>query len=147
MARILVTDDSADMRDLLTALLAGEGHDVSVATNGSQAIDQIRAERPDLLILDVMMPRLDGFSVLKEMRAAGNSEVKTLILTARASESDIVTGYKLGADRYITKPFSPDELVDTVTDLLATSRSDLRGRSQEELERAQLLERLESLFS
>lgn len=146
MARILVADDSADMRDLLGALLSGEGHDVTVATNGAAAIAAIRSQSPDLLVLDVMMPQVDGFSVLREMKAAGN-EVKTLVLTAKASESDIVTGYKLGADRYLTKPFSPDELIETVANLLRASREDLRGRSQEELARAQLLERLESLFS
>ena len=147
MARILITDDSADIRQLLSALMVEEGHKVLVASDGVKALEVIDTELPDLMILDVMMPNLDGYGVLREMNERNvTSEVKILILTAKTAEADWVRGYKLGADQYLTKPFGSDELIDSVNDLLATSKDDLRKRTEEELDRAQLLSRLESIF-
>ena len=147
MARILITDDSADIRQLLSALMVEEGHKVLVASDGMKALEVIDTELPDLMILDVMMPNLDGYGVLREMNERNvTSDVKILILTAKTAEADWVRGYKLGADQYLTKPFGSDELIESVNDLLATSKDDLRKRTEEELDRAQILSRLESIF-
>lgn len=148
MARILIADDSADMRHLLSALLAEQGHSVAVANDGAQALEMIAQQAPDLLILDVIMPKLDGYSVLREMKANGSrDEIRILILSAKSSEGDIVKGYKLGADQYMTKPFGADDFLQTVATMLETPKRDLRGQTEKELEKAQLLSRLESLFS
>jgi DNA-binding response OmpR family regulator len=147
MARILLVDDSADIRHLLGTILKDEGHQVTVASDGVQAIESIKHEAPDLMILDIMMPRMDGYGVLKEMRDGGiKDDVKILVLTAKAAEADWVRGYKLGADDYLTKPFGADELVEAVNTLLKMDTHAMRKRSEEELDKAQLLSRLESMF-
>ena len=147
MARILLVDDSADIRHLLGTILKDEGHDVAVASDGVQAIEAIKNHAPDLMILDIMMPRMDGYGVLKEMRDGGIKEdVKILVLTAKAAEADWVRGYKLGADDYLTKPFGADELVEAVNTLLKMDTATMRKRSEQELDKAQLLSRLESMF-
>lgn len=148
MARILIADDSSEIRQLLSAILVEAGHKVVVAGDGQKALDLMRAEPPDLLILDIMMPILDGYGVLKEMKATNlRNEVKILVLTAKASESDWVKGYKMGADHYLTKPFGSDELMAAIEGLLGRSKDQLKARTEEELNKAQLLSRLESIFS
>jgi OmpR family response regulator RpaB len=148
VARILVTDDSSDIRHLLSAILVEEGHSVTTANDGAKAVEMMAEEAPELLVLDVMMPRLDGYGVLTSMQETGLlSEVKVLILTAKTSEADWARGYKLGADQYLTKPFGSDELLQSVTNLLETSKADLKVKTEEELDRAQLLSRLESIFT
>jgi two-component system response regulator MprA len=147
MARILVVDDSPDIRRLLEVVLAEEGHMVSSATDGEDALEAMAKEPPDLVVLDIMMPKKDGFMVLKEVRSHGvRDATKVLVLTARTAEVDWLRGYKLGADQYLTKPFDNDELIKTVTMLLGMSKDELRARRQQELDRAQLLSRLEALF-
>jgi DNA-binding response OmpR family regulator len=147
MARILVIDDDTDIRRLLTVILEQEGHNVASAADGDKALELINKESPDLCVLDVMMPKKDGFMVLKELRSSGQRETtKVLLLTARTAEADWLRGYKLGADQYLTKPFENDVLIKTVDELLNMSRDQLRARRQSELDRAQLLSRLESIF-
>ncbi len=147
MARVLVVDDNADMRQLLTTILGEEGHTVVVAPNGEKALETIDSDPPELLILDVMMPQMDGFRVLKELRNSGAREgLKILILTAKTSEHDWVRGYRLGAHLYLTKPFDVDELLGAVNLLLTSSPAELRARRAEELNKAQVLSRLESFF-
>lgn len=147
MARILIVDDNADIRRLIGTILATGDHNLAYAEDGEKAIEIIKKATPDLVILDVMMPRMDGFMVLKQMRVAGLREsTKVLMLTAKASESDWVRGYKLGADSYLTKPFDPEELQDAVNELFSMSKERLRERREEELHRAQMLSRLETLF-
>lgn len=147
MARILVTDDSPEIRQLISALLVEEGHKIAVAADGTKALELLRKDPPEVLILDIMMPTVDGYSVLREMRDTGlQADIKTIILTAKTSESDWVRGYKLGADHYLTKPFGNKELLEAVIFILSTSKDRLRKRAAQELDRAQLLSRLESLF-
>jgi OmpR family response regulator RpaB len=147
MARILLVDDSADIRHLLSTILKDEGHNVTVASDGVQAIEAIKEDAPELMILDIMMPRMDGYGVLKEMQTGGiKDDVKILVLTAKAAEADWVRGYKLGADDYLTKPFGADELVEAVNTLLKMDTDTIRRRSEQELDKAQLLSRLESMF-
>jgi DNA-binding response OmpR family regulator len=115
--------------------------------DGNAALDAVSREHPDLVVLDVMMPKKDGFMVLKDMRATGvRDSTRVLLLTARTAEVDWLRGYKLGADLYLTKPFENEELVEAVETLLGMSEDELRVRRQQELDRAQLLSRLEALF-
>jgi DNA-binding response OmpR family regulator len=147
MARIAICDDDPDIRRLIKVILVQEGHDVVAVADGDALLEALGNEPPDLVVLDVMMPKKDGFMVLKEMKSAGVREsTKVLLLTARTAESDWLRGYKLGADQYLTKPFENDELVKVVEELLSMSKEQLRVRRQQELDRAQLLSRLESLF-
>ena len=147
MARILIVDDNADIRRLIGTILSSTEHELFYAEDGDKALEVTKAKQPDLIILDVMMPMMDGFMVLKQMRVAGLREsTKVLMLTAKSSESDWVRGYKLGADAYVTKPFDPDELLNAVAELFAMPKERLRERREEELHRAQMLSRLESLF-
>lgn len=147
MARILITDDSAEIRHLVSAIFAEEGHKVSVAGGGAAALQAMEEELPDVLVLDLMMPRMDGYEVLEKIREAGAiDDLKILVLTAKSQESDWVRGYKLGADFYVTKPFLPDELVEAVDLLISSSKRELAARRANELDKAQLLSRLESLL-
>lgn len=147
MARILIAEDNAEIRTLVSSILVEEGHKVGVAQNGQQALDMMTDDPPDLLVLDIMMPQMDGYTVLKELKSSGIKEtMKILILTAKTSESDWVRGYKLGADSYLTKPFDTDELINGIEDLLSSTKEQLRVRREAELDKAQLLSRLESIF-
>jgi DNA-binding response OmpR family regulator len=148
MARILVVDDDPDIRRLLSVLLEGEGHGVESAPDGEKALEMISNNDPDLVVLDVMMPKKDGYTVLKEMKSSGIREsTKVLVLTARAAEADWLRGYKLGADHYLTKPFDTDEFVRVIDELLEMDQEQLRIRRLAELDRAQLLSKLEAIFN
>lgn len=147
VSRILITDDNADIRQLLSAILADEGHKVIVASDGAKAVELMQGEPPDLLILDIMMPNLDGYGVLKEMETHDLLDsIKVLVLTAKTSEADWVRGYKLGADMYLTKPFGNEELLESIELLMNSTKEELRQRNEQELDKAQLLSRLESIF-
>lgn len=106
--RILVVDDEKGLAKIIRLNLEQDGFEVVEAYNGSQAMEKLRTTLPDLVLLDVMMPDMDGFTVLKMIREIGNTPV--IMLTAKGEESDIVKGLELGADDYVTKPFSPREL-------------------------------------
>lgn len=147
MARVLIAEDNADIRTLISTVLVDHGHEVAVAQDGQQALDMMLDDVPDVLVLDIMMPLMDGYSVLKELKfSAVKNQMKILILTARTSESDWLRGYQLGADSYLTKPFDPDELIITIEDLLNSTKEQLRVRREAELDKARLLSRLESIF-
>jgi len=106
--RILVADDEPNIRRILETRLRLQGHEVVAAEDGVQALEEYRGFQPELVILDVMMPELDGFAVLERIRA--QSEVPVILLTALSDVVDRVTGLQLGADDYMVKPFSPKEL-------------------------------------
>jgi DNA-binding response OmpR family regulator len=108
--RILVVDDDRSVRESLRRSLAFNGYQVELASDGQAALDSVLAQRPDAMVLDVMMPRLDGLEVCRRMRAAGD-ELPILVLTARDAVSDRVAGLDAGADDYLTKPFSFAELL------------------------------------
>jgi DNA-binding response OmpR family regulator len=107
--RVLVVDDESRILNFLSSKLRASGYEVLTASNGVEALEQVQAEEPDLVVLDVLMPRKDGFETLKELRTF--SPVPTIILSAKGSNADKVKGLSLGADDYLAKPFSPDELV------------------------------------
>ncbi|PZU00200.1 MAG: DNA-binding response regulator [Gordonia sp. (in: high G+C Gram-positive bacteria)] len=109
-ARVLVVDDEPNILELLSVSLKFQGFDVRTAPDGPRAIDRARTFRPDALILDVMMPGMDGFGLLRRLRADG-VEAPALFLTARDSLEDKVTGLTIGGDDYVTKPFSLEEVV------------------------------------
>ena len=147
MARILIADDDPDIRQLVIYALADEGHEVSIAKNGREAIDHVAESPPELMLLDIMMPEMDGYDVLRELDERNiKGFTKVLVLTAKGSERDWKLGYDLGADRYMTKPFDPDELLQTVNDMLTASNEELEAKREEEQDRANLLSQLESIF-
>jgi DNA-binding response OmpR family regulator len=120
MARILIVDDEARIVDVVRAYLAREGHDVVTAGDGEAAVDLARSVRPDLVILDVMLPKRSGFDVLRDLRT-GAWRGAVIMLTARDDVIDRVAGLELGADDYVTKPFEPRELVARVGAVLRRS--------------------------
>jgi len=109
-ARLLVVDDEPNILELLATSLRFAGFEVATATNGREALTEARRLRPDLVVLDVMMPDMDGFSVVRRMRGEG-STAPVLFLTARDATDDKVTGLTVGGDDYVTKPFSLEEIV------------------------------------
>ncbi|MER5618616.1 response regulator transcription factor [Streptomyces sp. NPDC002215] len=115
-ARILVAEDDVKQAGLIRIYLEREGHDVQVVGDGRSALERARGSRPDLIVLDVMMPTVDGLDVTRILRA--ESDVPILLLTARATEEDMLLGLDLGADDYITKPYSPREFTARVRVLL-----------------------------
>jgi len=117
--RVLVVDDEPMVREVVTRYLERDGFRVDATGDGLTALDLARARPPDLLILDVMLPSKDGFSVLAELRKT--SSVPVILLTARADETDRVLGLELGADDYVVKPFSPRELAARVRSVLRRS--------------------------
>jgi two-component system, OmpR family, response regulator MtrA len=119
-AHVLVAEDDERQAEVLRHYLLAAGHEVTVAYDGRTALAQARAELPDLVILDVMMPGLDGLEVCRALRRDG--DVLVLMLTARTSEDDLLRGLDLGADDYLTKPYSPRELMARVRTLLRRRR-------------------------
>jgi two-component system phosphate regulon response regulator PhoB len=117
--RLLVVEDESDIAELLSRVFAREGFQVGVARDGLTALESMRREIPDLVVLDWMLPELSGIEVLKEMRARPETRmVPVILLTARREEIDRVLGLELGADDYVTKPFSSRELVLRIRGLL-----------------------------
>lgn len=120
MASVLVVDDDPTVREVVCSYLRADGYDVSEADDGETALAMIRARRPDLLVLDVMLPGVDGLEVCRQIRAS--TDLPVILLTALGSEEDRVVGLELGADDYLTKPFSPRELVLRVGSVLRRVR-------------------------
>jgi len=123
MARILVADDDVDVRTLVVLKLKSSGHEVLSVENGAEAVESCRANRPDLVVLDLMMPGMSGLQACEAIRSDPSlSSTPVILLTARAQEADVDAGMKSGADEYLTKPFSPRELATRVEALLAGDR-------------------------
>jgi DNA-binding response OmpR family regulator len=119
-AKILLVEDNAQLAEGIEYNLKLEGYDVGIAENGRVGIDTAREWRPDLILLDLMLPEMDGYQVLRNLRASG-SRVPVIILSARGEEADKVRGFKLDADQYVTKPFSIVELLERIASLLRRS--------------------------
>jgi CheY-like chemotaxis protein len=110
--RVLVVDDSTVIRDLIAVNLELEGFDVTVAGDGEEALERVAEQRPDVITLDVVMPRLDGFETATRLRADPTyADIPIVLVTARAAAADLARGEELGVDGYLTKPFEPAELV------------------------------------
>ena len=118
-ARVLVVDDTANVRALIQVNLELEGIEVHLATDGQEALDMVAEVAPDLITMDVMMPRLDGLAAASRLKAArATAGIPIVMVTARAQAADRQAGQDAGVDAYVTKPFDPDELVATVLRLL-----------------------------
>ena len=115
---VLVADDDDDILLLVTTRLRRDGFDVIAARNGEEALTLAQERQPDIAVLDIGMPKLDGLEVLQRIRSDQTlTEMKVLLLTAKAQESDVRRGYEVGADAYVRKPFSPSELSARVREL------------------------------
>jgi len=123
---VLVVDDEPNIRELVQVALQFHGCSVTTAATGKDALQQAETDRPDLIVLDVMLPDLDGFEVCRRLRAGGN-EVPVIFLTARDTSSDTVTGLALGGDDYVTKPFSVESLVARVRAVLRRASRQASG--------------------
>ncbi len=134
--RILLVDDEPDLRHMVRRYLQAEGFDVAEAADGQTALQTLKSALPDLILLDIGMPGMDGFSVLQEIRKT--SDIPVIMLTARAEEIDRVMGLTIGADDYMTKPFSPRELVARIRAVLRRGRFD-RGDNDDRLEFSDLI--------
>jgi two-component system, OmpR family, response regulator MprA len=122
-AHILVVDDDPRITDLLRRVLAYEGYSIAIAASGSEALNRSLERPPDLIVLDIMIPGLDGLEVAQRLREAGDN-VPILMLTARDTVADRVKGLETGADDYLVKPFAPEELVARVKALLRRSQEE-----------------------
>jgi len=121
---VLVADDDGDIRELVSFKLQAAGYDVITASDGTQALAQLIAARPDVAVLDVMMPGLSGTDVLRAAREHPDvRHTRVILLTAKAQEGDVAAGFELGADDYVVKPFSPRELLSRVQAVLARRAS------------------------
>ena len=128
MKRLFVVDDEPDVVELLQTILRGEGLEVEIATDGRSALARILANPPDLVVLDLMMPDLDGFELLKLLRLdAVGATIPVLIVSARTGQQDQIESLQLGANAYICKPFSPRDLVRQVRLLLEGEEHHIGG--------------------
>jgi DNA-binding response OmpR family regulator len=117
-SKVLIVDDEPNIVLSLEFLMKQQGYETRVARDGDEALAEVERFRPDLVLLDVMLPRRDGFEVCERLRADGWSQLRILMLTAKGRDVEIEKGLALGADGYVTKPFSTAELVARVADML-----------------------------
>jgi CheY-like chemotaxis protein len=127
MAQILVVDDDPAIRQLLTDVLEIDGHDVRVAVDGLAAVQTLAAMRPDCVILDVMMPGLDGYGVLRNLRSQDGDPVPVIMLTAAADPGSAERAWADGVDYYLAKPFTADQVLDVIDEVLGNRRPAGRG--------------------
>jgi two-component system response regulator ResD len=129
---ILVVDDEASIVEVVGIYLEREGYRVTVARDGQSALGAVRRERPDLIVLDLMLPKMDGLEITRRLRGQGDVTIPIIMLTAKGEETDRIIGLEMGADDYVVKPFSPRELVSRVKAVLrrvaaATTLGDQRA--------------------
>jgi two-component system alkaline phosphatase synthesis response regulator PhoP len=122
--KILVVDDEVYIVHILDFSLGMEGYEVLTALDGEQALEKARQEHPDLIVLDIMMPKLDGYETCKLLKADdGTRNIPVILLSAKGRNADQKVGFDVGADDYITKPFSPRKLVERINDILGQASS------------------------
>ena len=120
MAKILIAEDERDIRDLIAFTLRFAGHEVFTAANGEEAVEMAPKVNPDLILMDVRMPRMTGYQACKVMKANPNlKDIPVVFLTARGQESEIQEGLEAGAEEYLLKPFAPDNLTARIKTVLA----------------------------
>jgi DNA-binding response OmpR family regulator len=117
-SRVLIADDEPNIVTALEFLMKQQGYETRVARDGDEALAEVESFRPDLVLLDVMLPRRNGFEVCQKLRADGWTDLRIVMLTAKGRDIEIEKGLALGADAYVTKPFSTGELVERVAGLL-----------------------------
>lgn len=133
-ARILVIEDEADISELIAYNLEREGFQVTTRADGEEGLAQARLEVPDLILLDLMLPSVDGIEVCRQLRADNTTkQVPVIMVTAKGEESDVVVGLGMGADDYVSKPFSPRELTARVKAILRRARTVPQGDEKERI--------------
>ena len=142
MPTILVADDEENVRKLVRMNLQAEGYTVLEAVDGQDALDKITAQDPDVIVLDVRMPRVDGLGVLRRLQGQGETR-RVVMLTGATDEEDYLRGWGAGADDYISKPFEPEQLLSAVERVLNLSPQELQTQREREIERARLLRQLD----
>jgi|SRR3990170_1663837 len=121
---IMVVDDNPDIITIVKTILEGKGYKVLSAASGAELLNMLKDQKPDLIILDIMMPEMDGLEVLSRLKAASDTAtIPVILLTAKVQYEDVLGGYKLGADYYITKPFTSTQLVNGINLLLGEGKS------------------------
>ena len=121
---IMVVDDNPDIITIVKTILEGKGYTVLSASSGIELLNMLKTQKPDLIILDIMMPEMDGLEVLSRLKAvADTATLPVILLTAKVQYEDVLGGYKLGADYYITKPFTSTQLVNGINLLLGEGKS------------------------
>lgn len=125
--RILVVDDEPSLLRLLQVTLETEGYEVILASDGETAVKRVEQDKPDVMLLDVMMPVIDGWGVLERLQSV-ERRPRIICLSAKTNRRDLLKGWKLGADEYLTKPFSIDQLLDLVTEIRSRTQDDQDAR-------------------
>ena len=121
---IMVVDDNPDIITIVRTILEGKGFNVLSASSGAECLATLKTQKPDLIVLDIMMPDMDGLEVLTRLKATSEfSNVPVVLLTAKVQYEDVLGGYKLGADYYITKPFTSTQLINGINLLLGDSKN------------------------
>jgi CheY-like chemotaxis protein len=121
---IMVVDDNPDIITIVKTILEGKGYNVLSASSGAQLLNLLEGTKPDLIILDIMMPEMDGLEVLSQLKAlTETASIPVILLTAKVQYEDVLGGYKLGADYYITKPFTSTQLVNGINLLLGEAKA------------------------
>lgn len=144
---VLIVDDDPSVRSMLGFLLADEGYDVREASDGAEAIGELTANAPDVMVLDLMMPNVDGYDVLRARRDRGIApDTRVLILTAKTETTDAVWCWELGADEYLVKPVDPDKLAFDMRVLMGSTAVQLERRRITALADARERDRLEAAF-
>jgi DNA-binding response OmpR family regulator len=144
---VLIVDDDPSIRSMLGFLFEDEGFQVREAADGQDALDAMEADPPDAMVLDLMMPRVDGHEVLRRRRSRElATDTRIVILTAKSDPSDAVWCWELGADEYINKPVDPEKLLREVQILLRRTPDEIRARRAEGLAEARRLDEMEAAF-
>ena len=131
-ARILVVEDEPSIREVVSLYLRRAGYDVAVVADGRAALESLSGQIPDLVVLDLMLPEVDGLEITRWLRERGDTPI--IMLTARRDEPDRIAGLEMGADDYVVKPFSPQELVSRVRAVLRRTRGSMSGSGERPLE-------------
>ena len=138
--KILAVDDERHIVRLVQINLAKEGYEVVTASNGREAIEMARSEKPDLIVMDVMMPEMDGFEALEKMKADDElMAIPVIMLTAKAQDADVFSGWQKGADLYLTKPFNPSELL-TFVKRIFSSQAEAEASTAFEMDEADVFD-------
>jgi len=119
MAKILIAEDERDIRDLITFTLRFAGHEVTAASNGAEAVEQVEKVMPDLIMLDVRMPKMTGYEACEQIKSQeATKHIPVVFLSAKGQDTEVRTGMEVGATDYILKPFAPDKLTERVAEIL-----------------------------
>ncbi len=137
--KVLVADDEPALRKLLKTNMELEGYDTLEASNGAEVLESVRRDNPDIILLDIMMPVMDGWEVLTELAANPDYSQKVILVSAKASDDAQLQGWELGADEYITKPFDLDSLLERVREVAARSEAESEKRRAEAISELQNL--------